>query len=174
MLCGKVERCSVQRLEYMAVFKDNRFKYVAWDRLLSEYRVINGCWEWTGCTNSGGYGSVSVNSEHWLVHRLAARLKGILHKDATDVMHMCNNKRCFNPAHLRAGSRSENMWHAVATNQIPCGEKHPNTPLLTIDVKEIRWLAANTELSQAKIGTLYGVTQGTIFNILHGRTWAYA
>ena len=56
-------------------------------RLRARCRVTKrGCWEWTGATDPAGYGAV--------------------------IRHRCNNPRCIRPAHLRPGTRSENLTDA--------------------------------------------------------------
>jgi hypothetical protein len=83
-------------------------------RLLTKRKITeNGCWEWTGCINSGGYGHTKYKYRQLNVSRLAAFLWLGLDLDAGNmyVCHKrgCNNKLCFNPEHLYIGNNSTNQ-----------------------------------------------------------------
>ena len=52
------------------------------------------------------------------------------------------------------------------------GEGNLFAKLTDSDVRDIRRLAASG-LSQEKIGRRYGVTQSTVWRVLHGRTWTH-
>jgi hypothetical protein len=80
----------------------------------------SGCWEWQGSLSGKGYGRVKINGRLYMTHRLAAFWAGMIDHpaDSTDrkvcVLHECDNPRCCNPHHLKAGSMSQNMKDCVA------------------------------------------------------------
>ena len=75
-----------------------------WDRGI---KTDTGCLEWTGALSSG-YGRTSVHGNDIFVHRLAYALtKGDIPGDLT-VDHICRNRKCFNPEHLRLLSNVDN------------------------------------------------------------------
>jgi len=71
------------------------------------------CYIWTGYTNKSGYGKVNHNlgdpSLSTLAHRLVYQL--LVKKDLgkLEVDHICKNRSCCNPSHLRAVTKQENL-----------------------------------------------------------------
>lgn len=84
--------------------------------------VDTPCWVWDYAGNSSGYGHVSVDYRTVLTHRLmyAARV-GPIGEDL-EVDHVCQVRRCCNPAHLEPVSHEENM---LRSRQETCGKGHP-------------------------------------------------
>ena len=95
-------------------------------RILARVEVDpeSGCWVWTGCVTTGGYGTVSICNRTVYVHRWSYEhfVGPIL--SGFDVDHTCHNeseclggkaclhRRCLNPDHLRPKTRSANLLSA--------------------------------------------------------------
>ena len=89
------------------------------------------CWEWTGrITKTGGYGQIVVGRFNFLVHRLAFRIwKGRI-PEGHEVMHDCDNRLCWNPAHLFPGTHQENMMDMVRKGRNRPGGRESDAHLL--------------------------------------------
>lgn len=77
-----------------------------------------GCWIWTGCINSQGYGTVRHCGRMDYVHRVIYRLLKRTHiPRAMVLMHSCDTRACCNPDHVRPGSHRANMRDMVAKDR---------------------------------------------------------
>lgn len=75
--------------------------------------MIGKCIEGKGATNNSGYCSVRVNGKKMGAHRHAyIKAYGEIPKNL-HVMHICDNRKCINPKHLKLGTRSDNMRDCV-------------------------------------------------------------
>ena len=87
------------------------------ERIFSKIKFNNQtrCWEWIGNKNQTGYGRVRYLGKKILVHRLIyawvnkTPLYKRIDKDILIIDHICNNKACCNPEHLRLTTHLVNM-----------------------------------------------------------------
>lgn len=121
-----------------------------WDALFkifskSKLNKKSGCWEHSGKTDK--YKSFYFKEKHFDSHRLVAQI--CLGKSKKDVMHLCNNKKCVNPSHLKYGTRSENLKHSVMSGKIKTGFDSPYSvldkkkALFICETRKLGWSFAN-------------------------------
>ena len=80
-------------------------------RFMAKVRVLeNGCHEWTGAKIRCGYGIFALTKKrHPVAHRfIYEALVGEIPAGLV-IDHVCNNRACVNPAHLRPASHRENI-----------------------------------------------------------------
>lgn len=99
------------------------------------------CWPWTGALYEG-YGRFAAKGVSKKAHRWSAIIAGQAVADSNPVDHMCRNRACVNPAHLRPVSWRENaIENSVAVTAINasksfCSRGHPlEGPHIRIKVK---------------------------------------
>ena len=73
----------------------------------------DGCWGWRGFSYGGGYSGFNIKIDgKWRVryaHRIAYTLYERELSDGEVLHHICENKGCCNPSHLRPITQAEHM-----------------------------------------------------------------
>mgnify|MGYP000849670227 CR=1 FL=1 len=92
------------------------------------------------------------------------------------VMHLCDNRKCVNPDHLKIGTQSENLKDMYNKNRqgdrvFPKGTNHHLTTLTEDQVKEIKQRAKPGLFR--KLAREFNVSRTTIRNIFTGFTWSH-
>jgi hypothetical protein len=108
--------------------------------ILEQKTSINsetGCWEWLGA-HTNGYGQIIIDQVVHKVHRLSAMMFLGYDPEFTylQVLHRCNNKRCWNYEHLYIGTDYDNAQDRVKagtsinqnTDKTYCIHGHEFTP----------------------------------------------
>lgn len=134
-----------------------------------------GCIEWQGSCTSAGYGQTSLDGKHWYTHRLAYTLAFGDIPSGLMVRHMCENRKCGNPDHLRLGTNQENMQDRLDSGHKRAvtfgGENHHNSKLTEDRVVELRNRLRTGETA-AQISQDFGVSVSAIGRAATGITWA--
>ena len=78
------------------------------DRFWAKVEKSDGCWIWTGAKSLGGYAQVGIDHKVVYGHRYAYEIARGPIPDGEQIDHMCHNRACVNPDHLRPVTRSEN------------------------------------------------------------------
>ncbi len=112
------------------------FKLIDPTRFWSKVEKTDGCWNWIGTTSPDGYGSIGkwINERKHSIqiraHRLSLYLSGVEVPTYLVVDHICRNRKCVNPKHLRAvswkinaleNSHSVSAKHKIKTH---CNKGH--------------------------------------------------
>lgn len=149
------EKLSDEELkEIISIPKDYQERF--WERV----NKTDYCWEWQGHTNSKGYGTISMHGRHFTTHRFSfAIFHGFLPSCKMDIMHICDNKKCVNPKHLKIGTRSENTKDYFSKNPIPwsTGERNNKAKITDLQYTEIKKLL-NSGKSKTSAAKMFGIT----------------
>lgn len=147
----------------------------------------NSCWEWSGCRNRDGYGSMgsgSINNRTGprteLVHRVVYRLCVGPISPSEEVCHTCDNPSCCNPSHLFLGSHLDNMRDAKRKGRIKPrdsrGEKNPSAKLNAKKVLMIRERVIALGGHSSVYGLVakeFNVSRATISRVVHKKVWGH-
>jgi hypothetical protein len=131
------------------------------------------CLPWPWSKTGEGYGGVRFNGKHHRVNRVAYLIAKGLIPPGMDVCHHCDNRLCFNPAHLFCGTRAENMadCHAKGRANCPRGEA-ARSVLTEKDVRDIRVLVSSG-VPTREVGRMFGVTSGHVSRVSRGLFWRH-
>lgn len=100
-----------------------------WDKVAEQ---ADGCWHWTGATDSAGYGRFRPHDPTTtnMAHRVAyLALVGPI-PDGLQLDHLCRVRKCVNPDHLEPVTARENILRgygrgANEARQTRCQNGHP-------------------------------------------------
>lgn len=72
------------------------------------------CWLWTASTMGAGYGQCTTgHRRQGYAHRFSYELAHGPIPDGNEIDHVCMNRLCVRPDHLRLASRKQNCEHHV-------------------------------------------------------------
>lgn len=142
----------------------------------------NGCWMWRGANGlpTNPYGQVRIGRNGQTVHALAHRFMYELVKGPIPsglyACHTCDTPLCINPDHIFLGTLLDNSRDAVKKGRLPemWGEHAPNSKLTWEQVTHIRSLPPENRPTGRTLAKQLGVTETTISEILHYKTWWHA
>lgn len=143
--------------------------------------VPNGeCLDWPGNRYRCGYGVTGFMAKKKLAtHRIVCEhVHGAPPPDKPHAIHSCDRKICCNPAHLRWGSRSDNMQDAVKRGRHRGwtvhvkGERVGGAKLTAEDVRRIRFWCSHG-CTQKSVAHGLGVRRITVSDVVNRRTWAH-
>lgn len=110
------------------------------EKFLSKISIdpISGCWNWIGAISKGGYGLMMVRPRTLRAHRISYDIFiGLTNLDLV-IDHVCRNKKCCNPIHLREVSATTNCMEnsigiaPIRKKQTHCIHGHEFTKSNTI------------------------------------------
>ena len=145
----------------------------------------DSCWLWVAGCSPDGYGAFGISNKGggatpWRrvrAHRFAWTLLNGPIPDGLCICHNCDTPRCVNPSHLFIGTHADNVADKVAKGRArggsPPGEANPRAKLSSADVLEMRDLYEAGSMSQAAIGSIYGVCQAHVSDVVRRQIWTH-
>jgi hypothetical protein len=133
-------------------------------KLVSKRR--DGCWQWLGRKNRGGYGVFYFEGRRAGAHRVSYRIR-TGEWPTNLVCHRCDNPGCVRPSHLFLGTHADNMADAAKKERIGTAK------LTTEQVREIVACVTYGQ-SRADVAARLGVKINTVDKIMGGYIWSHA
>lgn len=90
------------------------------ERFWATVNKADGCWEWTNKLRPDGYGSLQVGGRKGprkLAHRVSYEWAYGEIPAGAEIDHICRNRACVRPEHLRAATKKQNMENRVGANR---------------------------------------------------------
>lgn len=89
------------------------------------------------------------------------------------VRHLDNNKDNNHRLNLAWGTAKDNVNDKIRHGTKLIGTQIHNSKITEQDVRDIRYLYLNTDVTQKSLGIIYGMTQTGIGHIVNGRSWGW-
>lgn len=133
-----------------------------------------GCWKWTGCLWSNGYGRVRRNGRCVVAHRIAWELTNNPVPEGKLVLHKCDVRSCCRPSHLFIGTDADNVRDCIRKGRRASfiGERHPMAKLTPSAVLSIRKRRLKGE-PLSSLAARYDVTPQAISLAANGKSWSH-
>ena len=135
-------------------------------------RGVNECWPWTSKSQVEGYGTIGLGGRgtkkilshraSWIIHYGEIPESDNYH--GTVVRHICDNRLCCNPKHLRLGTQADNVKDMWDRSLIKGNAK------FTED--EVRMIRASNKPTRYFVNK-YNVHRSCIKDIRAKRTWKH-
>lgn len=147
------------------------------------------CWDWTAFRDRDGYGWFRLNRQMEGAHRVAYRIANGEISLECKILHSCDNPPCCNPAHLRAGTQTENIRdmdrkgrRGSAIGELNGSRTHPESTrkgeqvhlakLTSEQVLQLRDQRHSGE-SYSKLALRFKITAGNVGAICTRKTWKH-
>lgn len=132
-------------------------------RFWSKVKKTDYCWEFIGYYTKNGYGMIrNSRGKMELAHRISWKLHNESIPERKECCHICDNRRCVNPAHLFIGSHADNMRDMINKERF-------YKKLTSDDVIFIR----NSKLSQKDLAKKFNIDNSNVSRIKCRKTWKH-
>lgn len=123
--------------------------------------------------HTNGYPSLSWRGRSYRAHRVSCRLAhGKPSSPEMHAAHLCGNKECVNPKHLRWSTAKENISDKVRHGTFLQGSRVPTSILDESDILNVVKRLERKETC-ASIARKFGVSRSTISKIKNGNNWGH-
>lgn len=161
-------RISIQPKRLSFADRDAIKRRLMWNMEISK----SGCWNWL-LSSHNGYGLIRIDNKLYKVPRVSMHIfNGFDLSSKLEICHHCDNPPCFNPDHLFAGTRKDNMQDALRKGRLK-PKKGRDSPLLKLTDRQVREIRALLKdgVPKAKIAKIFNISRTTVKCI--GRREAY-
>lgn len=131
------------------------------------------CLAWPYSCRDDGYGKLWVGGKLKTASRVMCEMvNGPPPSETHHAAHRCGNGHlaCVHPKHIYWATPQRNARDKIAHGTSNRGERHGNSKLSRDAVLDIR---SSPSASKENLAARYGVTIGTINDVLGGRRWAW-
>lgn len=128
----------------------------------------DNCWLFRGGLTASGYGNFwtrNAKSGSISAHRFSYELANGPIPAGTVICHTCDVRNCVNPAHLFAGTYSDNAQDMITKGRQVIG--HRKRKLTPDQVRDIR----SSHLPYSSLTIEFGISYNAIFRIKHRQTY---
>jgi hypothetical protein len=164
---GRTQSCGCLHREIVTqrAYKDFKWEKAGDCIICTSHKATNGA----GYPVLNYYGNRAITiSRVILLHRLKVKSSPLF------ALHLCDNPKCINPAHIVGGTHQENMDQMVSRGRtlgIRVGERNGHAKLKAFQVQAIR--AAEGILPVKEIAAKYGIHPVYVWAIWRGETWKH-
>lgn len=116
--------------------RDKYLEELAPQRFWAKVNKANSCWEWRGTFNDSGYGLFHAHGKRWRAHRYSWTMANGAIPEGMFIDHICRNRACVNPGHLRFASVKQNSENT--TSRTGALSRYRG---VTFDKKRNKWIA---------------------------------
>lgn len=133
-------------------------------KFMNHVIVDNGCFNWKGAKDTGGYGSIRFRSKLYKAPRVAYY---IYHGKWPEfnICHTCDNRECVRKDHLYDGTMKQNM-----KDKSDRGRWVGRSKLDLEDIQALRQMH-NEGVSTYRLMKCSGLSRTAINNVISGRSW---
>jgi len=142
-----------------------------WIHAHMDYPHEDWCLVWPFARDKHGRGMMGANGEHFWAHRYMCKLvKGEPPTPEHTAAHSCGNGHggCINPHHLDWKTQAENLEDCRQHGTLIRHHGGNKRRIMPEEVEAIR--GARGFQTQGQLAAKYGVSEGTISDIWHGRS----
>lgn len=131
----------------------------------------NGCWQWIGVQDSGGYGRFIVNGKPTMAHRYSYEYHiGPIPEGLIVRHYVCDNRACVNPDHLKVGTKADNTRDLKNSGRMAKGAQLSN--LTDVAVLKIRQFYRDGTPPKV-LAEKFGLRPRSVTSILTGENWPH-